>query len=906
MRLRYGLLALALAFPLLAQAQLSPAVHAAQQHFRATKAADLAPGDLDDLHPSDVYVDRLTGATQVYLVQRHEGIPVLGTTTAATVLPSGDVLSVADRFQKNLARQAAPAVPSLAAAAAEATALAHVARLSREAVREAEREGHYTPLVSDDPATDAARAARVATYERLLEPRLVYVRDGQGALRLAYDLTIAGDGGPQGQELWSVQVDAHSGRVLSAVDEVVREREEHLPREAMRAPRSLAPAAAEGLEATTAPLAAWGAAGVTPVGTYRVVPYPFESPNHGAVALVAGTPDVVASRLGWHATAAQSFTITRGNNVWAYADRTASNTPDSTPDAQPDGGAGLVFDFPFNPSLAPVDNLASAVTNLFYWNNIVHDIAYRYGFDEPSGNFQASNFGLGGLGNDPVRAEAQDGSGTDNANFSSPVDGVSGRMQMFEWSGGTEVRVTAPANIAGPKPSSGAAFGVRGVGVTRPVVLIQGQFGAVGCNESGNTSITNTAAISGNIALIERGNCNFVTKARAAQAAGAAGVMIFNSANPATGTPESLVTMALPDGEPNDVTIPAVFVQRSTGLAISESFLDVTALVRVDQNRDSDMDAGVIVHEYAHGISIRLTGGPSTNCLNGQEQMGEGWSDYYGLMLTMQPGDTGAQRRGIATYLQFESTDGRGIRNAPYSTDFSVNNYTYQDVISFGGTTGQARSLSVPHGVGFVWGSMLWDMTWNLIQTNGFDPDLYNASGMAGNQVALRLVTQALKMQPCAPGFVDGRNAILAADQMLYGGAHAAQIWTAFARRGLGANATQGSSAVLNDGTADFTTPPGVSNETDAVAGASRLEIAGPNPFRTRTAVTLEVDAPQTVLVALYDLLGRRLAVLHDGALAAGVPSTVDVEAAGLPAGTYVVQATGETFRATQRVTIVR
>ena len=64
--------------------------------------------------------------------------------------------------------------------------------------------------------------------------------------------------------------------------------------------------------------------------------------------------------------------------------------------------------------------------------------------------------------------------------------------------------------------------------------------------------------------------------------------------------------------------------------------------------RDGDFDNGVVVHEYGHGISTRLTGGAgSSGCLNNTEQMGEGWSDYFGLVLTMEPGDAGTDSRGI-------------------------------------------------------------------------------------------------------------------------------------------------------------------------------------------------------------------------------------------------------------------
>jgi subtilisin-like proprotein convertase family protein len=97
-------------------------------------------------------------------------------------------------------------------------------------------------------------------------------------------------------------------------------------------------------------------------------------------------------------------------------------------------------------------------------------------------------------------------------------------------------------------------------------------------------------------------------------------------------------------------------------------------------------------------------------------------------------------------------------------------------------------------------------MTWGIIGTDGFDPDVYN--GTAGNNVALSLITEGLKLQPCSPGFVDGRDAIIAADQALYGGAHICTIWEAFARRGLGYSANQGSSGSKTDGTEAFDLPP--------------------------------------------------------------------------------------------------
>lgn len=76
-------------------------------------------------------------------------------------------------------------------------------------------------------------------------------------------------------------------------------------------------------------------------------------------------------------------------------------------------------------------------THLFYALNWYHDKLYKLGFDEASGNFQQTNFSGMGAGNDRVLADVDDGSGTNNANFSTPPDGTSGRMQMYRFTGPT-------------------------------------------------------------------------------------------------------------------------------------------------------------------------------------------------------------------------------------------------------------------------------------------------------------------------------------------------------------------------------------------------------------------------------------------------------------------------------------
>jgi extracellular elastinolytic metalloproteinase len=140
---------------------------------------------------------------------------------------------------------------------------------------------------------------------------------------------------------------------------------------------------------------------------------------------------------GWMGTS----TVTTGNNVDAYLDTDANNQPDAINGAGLQNGRAFSsiqdFSFPFTLGIDPRTQRAASVANLFYFNNIMHDFSYRLGFTESAGNFQTNNFGRGGTGNDSVRAEAQDGSGTNNANFGTPPEGQRPRMQMFLFTRGT-------------------------------------------------------------------------------------------------------------------------------------------------------------------------------------------------------------------------------------------------------------------------------------------------------------------------------------------------------------------------------------------------------------------------------------------------------------------------------------
>ncbi len=139
--------------------------------------------------------------------------------------------------------------------------------------------------------------------------------------------------------------------------------------------------------------------------------------------------DSFASPEGWIPA---GTTETNGNNVDAHTDQNADNAPDLPRPSD----AARNFDFPINFASGPASYEDAAVVQLFYVSNWYHDLMHGMGFDETAANFQVDNFGRGGVGGDSVTAQAQDGGGTNNANFSTdPSDGGLGRMQMFIFPG---------------------------------------------------------------------------------------------------------------------------------------------------------------------------------------------------------------------------------------------------------------------------------------------------------------------------------------------------------------------------------------------------------------------------------------------------------------------------------------
>ncbi|KAF2762893.1 hypothetical protein EJ05DRAFT_432919 [Pseudovirgaria hyperparasitica] len=388
--------------------------------------------------------------------------------------------------------------------------------------------------------------------------------------------------------------------------------------------------------------------------TYNVYPWTVNDPTKGSRTLVKDPADGTASEFGWHSTGSTSYTTTRGNNAIAQVNYEGDTSYLNDP--RPDGSSSLTFDFPY--SLQETDNKVyqnASVTQLFYTANRYHDLLYQLGFTEKAGNFESNNNNQGGSGNDFVILNAQDGSGTNNANFATPPDGQNGRMRMYMW-----------------------------------------------------TSTT--------------------------------------------------------------------------------------------PNRDCSFEAGVVLHEYTHGLSNRLTGGPAnSNCLSATEAggMGEGWSDFYALAIDTKTSDSRSTNMPLGAWV---SGKANGIRQYLYSTSLSTNPLTYKSL----------NSQNEVHAIGTTWATILYEVMWNLIDKHGNTasqtPVYSNGVPTDGRYLSMKLVLDGMALQPCNPNFVQARDAIIDADANLTGGSNKCDLWKAFAKRGLGVNASRGTGTNRVE---DYTLPSG-------------------------------------------------------------------------------------------------
>jgi len=236
-----------------------------------------------------------------------------------------------------------------------------------------------------------------------------------------------------------------------------------------------------------------------------------------------------------------------------------------------------------------------------------------------------------------------------------------------------------------------------------------------------------------------------------------------------------------------------------------------------DPDRDGDFDAEVMLHEYTHGLSNRRVGGGIGIFQLQPAGMGEGWSDFYGLSLLSEPTDPIGGNWAAGGYLTFDIGGGTfrdnyyfGIRRYPYSTNLLNNPLTFKDIdptqasphpgIPRNPIFGPFTPSDAPevHNQGEVWCVTLWEVRANLIAKYGH---------VIGNQTALQLVTDAMALCPPNPNFLQSRDAILLADRVNNNNANYAELWRAFAKRGMGSSATSPDSSTTRGVVESFDFP---------------------------------------------------------------------------------------------------
>ncbi|WP_241507622.1 T9SS-dependent M36 family metallopeptidase [Chryseobacterium piscium] len=836
-----------------------------KNYISQNKLREYKKSDLNQFAIENVDSSKSLNSDVIKIHQTYNGLPVYG--TAATVLvKNNNVTYFNDNFIKDYT------------SSSSATAsLNKKAALDKIAMDLGKNEISNLPLLD---FFQQGQNKHVAAKQRL-----VYSSDEKGNLKLAYEFLVHE---PKTSNHWNYVIDANSGEVISKMNLnlscnfhddayshdsqalVLPQNKEYYP-----------------VNNNSLLLSADNA-------SYNVFALPVEAPTFAARSIVTNPWILASSPEGWHSNGTTHYTITRGNNAYAYDDKDDDET---TFGSSPDGGATRNFNFAYDANAKAINNLSASTTNLFYISNMMHDVFYKFGFTEAARNFQSNNFGNGGLDDDEVFAQSQDGGGYNNANFASYPDNYNPVMQMYLWVGSNRVLFYNAPTDATPRIVNGgqAQFGpgLDDVGITGNVKLAS--------VIDGCTALP-AGELAGKIGLIERGGvstCTFSSKVKNAQNAGATGVIIYNNA--ANGS-----TLGNMGGTDATITIPSILITNSEGEYIKTKLAANTPVnvdLRLDARYDGSFDNGIVSHEYGHGISNRLTG-TGYNCLNAgasREQMGEGWSDFFALMLTNKPGDNASVARGIGTYASGQTITGSGIRPAKYSPDFAVNDYTYTDTNGMEYNNGQAIVPDV-HSIGFVWATMLWDLNWEYVAKYGYASNV-TSSTTTGSARVLQLVTDALKLQACNPTFVDGRNAILQAEMATTGGADKCMIWRTFAKRGLGVNASAGSKTSINDQEQDFTVPAECVLSTSETSAIKNVGISiYPNPAKNEFYINFPSNTLGKVDVEIYDMSGKLISTENK----ISPESKKAISTSKLINGTYLVKVKGLGIDTTSKVIITK
>lgn len=356
------------------------------------------------------FVGKPNGLRSVVWEQEVAGVPVFEARLIAHTTRQGQLVALSSGFLPDAEAAAARA------AAKGAAGIASAALTARQAVALAVGDlGENLPPEQLRPiALRPASAARdprqrqsftAATLKGKTDASLIWLPTGRDRLRLCWDVVLMSRAR---DEMFRILIDAQTG--------------EPLLRRCLT--ESISPATYR-VYTSDSP---------SPFSPGSATPTAYQPPVIPRTLLTLSAVDTNASPNGW---INDGDNETLGNNVDAHTDHDGDDLPDLP---RPQGSPFRVFDFPIDLSKPPATNAAAAVVQLFYWCNWAHDQLYDLGFTEAAGNFQTSNFGRGGEEGDAVLADAQDGKGYNNANFSTPPDGSPGRMQMYLFSYATPNR----------------------------------------------------------------------------------------------------------------------------------------------------------------------------------------------------------------------------------------------------------------------------------------------------------------------------------------------------------------------------------------------------------------------------------------------------------------------------------
>lgn len=498
-------------------------------------------------------------------------------------------------------------------------------------------------------------------------------------------------------------------------------------------------------------------------------PHPTGMPDLSYPPYLASAPLIHVDSLDGDPWLPDGATETSGNNVDAYVD---FNSPSglSAGDFRATVSAPGKFDYVYDLDLAPLatkEQQQASIVSLFYVINWLHDFWYAAGFTEVAGNAQKSNYGRGGIENDPILAEAQDnalGGSRNNANMSTPDDGMSPRMQVYLWTGKDDRAMT----VGDRTPDFGTAeFGPQSYDTTARVVVGPGD----GC-------ATYASAVPGDLVVVDRGNCTFRRKALNVQEAGGAGVIIVNNvastAPPPMGDDSALQTPP--------ITIAVVSLTSAEGTLLKQAIADgpVAATIHraIGTELDGTLDSTLIAHEYGHYLHHRLTLCSNAMC----RAMSEGWGDFSALLLIARAGDNlmGAYPFSVYATQGYTGDPGYyGIRRVPYSANHAINDLSFRHMAA-----GEPLPTTHPilamgnnsevHNAGEIWASALWEV-YVALQQAGPSFDAVRAK-MA------KYVVEGLAMTPTEATPMEARDALLAvadpADHDI--------MLAAFARRGFG------------------------------------------------------------------------------------------------------------------------